>query len=90
MIYVPLCWVRKISKFGIFHIFADLMILASLIILTIFGIRELHREDREEYEYKAVNTDYFLSFVGMSIYAYEGVGVIIPVMDTCSDKKNYP
>ena len=26
----------------------------------------------------------------MSIYAYEGVGIILPVMDTCSDKKNYP
>ena len=67
------------------------MILASVIILTIFGVNYLHDPLRpKDYTYEPINGSLFLSFIGMSVYAYEGVGIILPVMDTCNDKKNYP
>ena len=37
-----------------------------------------------------LNTESFLSFFGMAVYMFEGVGIILPVMDTCSCPEHYP
>lgn len=36
-----------------------------------------------------VNTSTYLTFIGTSIFAFEGIGVILPVKEACQDTKNY-
>jgi proton-coupled amino acid transporter len=37
MIFTPLTWVRKISKFASFNIFADISILATIVVLIVYA-----------------------------------------------------
>lgn len=36
-----------------------------------------------------MNKRTYLSFIGTAIYAYEGIGVVIPIMDETKDKKSF-
>jgi hypothetical protein len=57
--------VRKIEKFALFHIFADIMIMAALIVITYFAIVTLKGHDWNfGPDIVAVNTSSFLSFIG--------------------------
>lgn len=37
----------------------------------------------------AFNNDNYLIFVGTAIYAFEGVGIVLPVKDACQNPQNY-
>ncbi len=37
-----------------------------------------------------MDSTYFLNMIGFSVYAFEGIGVILPVMDTCACPEKYP
>jgi hypothetical protein len=41
VIYVPLCWVRKIEKFAATHIFADALILITTIVILVYASIQL-------------------------------------------------
>lgn len=36
-----------------------------------------------------INTASFTDAIGFSVYSFEGIGIILPVMDITSDPKNY-
>ena len=38
----------------------------------------------------SINTSTFLNVIGFSVYAYEGIGVILPIMEIAEDKERYP
>lgn len=38
---------------------------------------------------QVINPETFLNIIGFSVYSYEGIGVILPVMDVTADKKKY-
>lgn len=37
-----------------------------------------------------INTKYFLDMIGFAIYCYEGVGIVLPVLDITANPKQYP
>ena len=43
VIYTPLCWVRRIEKFNATHIIADVLILATVIIIIVFAILRVNK-----------------------------------------------
>ena len=89
--YVPLTLVRKMEKFAFFHVFADIAILIGIITIVTYATMYLADNDwtfSEDVE--MINTRTFLSFVGMAAYTFEGIGIIIPVMETTSRPDLYP
>ena len=91
IIYVPLVFVRKIEKFAFFHIFADVAILVGLITITIYASMHLKDNNGEfSSDTELINTKTFLSFVGLASYTFEGIGIIIPVMETTSRPDLFP
>lgn len=89
-VYVPLCFVRKIQKFAFFHIFADAAILIGVTIIIIYASMELHKNGGFSNDVVLINEKTFLSFVGLAAYTFEGIGIIIPVMETTSRPDLYP
>ena len=89
LIYVPLCWVRKIEKFAIFHVVADISIVIGLTVITIYASIELKDHGFSDDE-ELINPKTFLSFLGLAAYTFEGIGIIIPVMETTSRPDLYP
>lgn len=89
LIYVPLCWVRKIEKFAYFHIFADLAIAIGLIVIIVYGTKNMVNNGFSK-DIEAINSKTFLTVIGLAAYTFEGVGLIIPVMETTSRPEIYP
>mmetsp|Transcript_4560 Transcript_4560/g.3066 ORF Transcript_4560/g.3066 Transcript_4560/m.3066 type:complete len:86 (-) Transcript_4560:611-868(-) len=81
--YTPLCMVRKIEKFNKSHIFADAMILITLIAILIYA--SIYAGDNGwATGMQAINGELFPDAIGFAIYSFEGVGVIIPLYDVCA------
>ena len=89
IIYVPLCWVRKIEKFAFFHVVADISIVIGLTVITVYASIELN-DNGFSHDEEFINTKTFLSFIGLAAYTFEGIGIIIPVMETTSRPDLYP
>ena len=41
-------------------------------------------------ELTPINTDLFANMISFSVFAYEGVGVVLPILDITEDPKKYP
>ena len=78
MVYTPLCWVRRLEKLNWTHIFAILIILATVVVIVVFTSIKGAKEGLGSIEF--INNETFLNVIGFSVYAYEGIGIIIPVM----------
>jgi len=87
-IYTPLCWVRKIEKFSSTHIFADLAIVTTAAVVLVYaGVHISDNGIGPEVEF--INPTGYLYVIGFAIYTYEGIGVVLPVMDLCEKKESY-
>lgn len=89
-IYVPLCMVRKVEKLAATHLFGDIMIIFTVIVIFVYaGIAVGTNGGFSAGEIKAINWELFPDAIGFAAYAYEGIGVIIPIQDITEDKENY-
>lgn len=91
--FTLLCWVRKIEIFASTHIFADCMILITLIYVIVCGgltIRKRNENDEPgpEKVKPIVSSGWAVGF-GWSIYSYEGIGIILPVQDVTKNPETY-
>jgi proton-coupled amino acid transporter len=77
-LFALLCFVRKIEVFAITHVFADLMILLALIILVYYGCLNLEKKGRNT-GVPFFNEKTYTDAIGFSVYAFEGIGMILPV-----------
>ena len=84
-IYVPLVMVRKIEVFAATHIFADIMIIISII--TIFGYAgaSLSKNGTQFKEIGWID-NLWADAIGFSVYTYEGIGVVLPIREVTADK----
>jgi solute carrier family 36 (proton-coupled amino acid transporter) len=90
-IYVPLVWVRKIEKFAKTHVFADIMIFATLVAcITYATIHDVRNNGFTTEGFKAFNPALWPDAIGFSVYAFEGIGIILPVYEITANKQDYP
>lgn len=74
---------RKIETLAPTHVFADLMILITVVTILTYVFIKL--SDHPFQPVPAVNTGTFLDAIGSMVYSYEGVGVIIPVYEVAEN-----
>mmetsp|Transcript_27267 Transcript_27267/g.19681 ORF Transcript_27267/g.19681 Transcript_27267/m.19681 type:complete len:200 (+) Transcript_27267:765-1364(+) len=89
VIFTPLCFVRKISKFAWTHVFADVMIFLVLISIMIYASFTLSHDGNQVKTVNMINWNLFPDSIGFAVYAFEGIGVILPIMDitTCNTEQ---
>lgn len=88
LIYVPLVMVRKIEVFAATHVFADAMIVITLIIIFAYAGMDISKYGTKFDSIKPVG-DLWADAIGFSVYTYEGIGVILPIQEVTADKKSY-
>lgn len=89
VIYAPLCLVRKIEKFSITHIFADALILITTIVILVYAT--MHVSDKGWGEgVTALNSATWLNMIGSAVYSYEGIGVVLPLLEVTQKPEMYP
>jgi len=86
-----LCLVRKIEKFAFTHLFADVMIVLTLIVVVVFGIMywQDHGGQINNPGIHFINPTSWYDAIGFSVYSYEGIGVILPVQDVTKNPETY-
>ena len=84
-----MCWVRKVEKFAFFHIFADIAIAIGLTVLTVYGVKEVVKNGIST-DTEVLNHKTYLTAIGLAAYTFEGIGIIIPIMETTTRPDLYP
>jgi amino acid permease len=85
-LYTPLAWVRKIQYFSAGYIIGNLMIILTVSVVSIYAIVKI-KKDGVGPEFQAVNDAKMWDMVGFSFYCFEGIGVVMPIMEQSRDKE---
>ena len=81
IIYAPLAWVRKLQYFSFGYIFGNVMILFTVIVISGYCITLLAKDGPKTDAFVPVNTTSLWYMIGFSFYCFEGIGVVLPIMD---------
>ena len=91
-ILIPMACVRNISKFAFTFLVGNVMIISTVIVVSVVMIMKL--VNREHHilgeNLLPINYDSYMAFVGFSIYSYEGIGVVMPIMQNCDCVDKFP
>ena len=87
-IYVPLVMVRRIEVFAATHIFADIMIIITIVTIFIYAGIDLNKEGIQMEGIEPVG-ELWADAIGFSVYTYEGIGVVLPIREVTADKDAY-
>lgn len=89
IVYTLLAWVRKIEKFSLAFIFGNFFILLSCTVIIIYCAKIIDERGPGE-GFIPMNYSLYWSMVGFSVYCYEGIGVVMPIMATCACPEKFP
>ena len=78
LIYVPLVMVRKIEVLAPTHVFGDIMIGITFVVIIGYASASLSNNGVKMEGIKPV-AQYWADAIGFSVYTYEGIGVILPI-----------
>jgi len=84
-----LVFVRRIEIFASTHIFADILIAVTVIVIMIYGAMKLKDRGSMLSTVPFFNTVSYADAIGFSVYGYEGIGMIMPVQDITANPESY-
>ena len=91
--YTPLSFIRNISKLSIPSMVANFFIMTGLVIVMVFTLKhlcvDLNFKPAEGVIY-GINLSRWTIFIGTAIFAFEGIGLIIPVQDSMRHPEKFP
>jgi len=89
LIYIPLSWIRKIQNFSITSLIADVFILIGLVYIICSDLFIISKEGSSN-NFSYFNSEKFPLFLGTAIFAFEGIGLIIPLQRSMKEPKKFP
>jgi hypothetical protein len=66
--------VRDLTKFAKYHLFADIVILITVVSVIVFAVIEAAENGWGNNAY-AVNPNSWVTMIGYSVFVYEGIGL---------------
>ncbi|KAI8365759.1 transmembrane amino acid transporter protein-domain-containing protein [Blakeslea trispora] len=86
---IPLCWVRKIAKLSPTAIIGDVFIAFGLVCVLYFSSAQIHDHGIGK-NLVMVNQNTFGLMIGTAIFSYEGIGMVLPIVNGMKDPKKFP
>jgi len=72
------------------HIFADVMIIITIIVISVYaGIAISDNGGLDTAGVQFINHKHWSDAIGFSVYAFEGIGVILPIREVTEKKDDY-
>jgi proton-coupled amino acid transporter len=88
-ILTPLACVRNIAKFSFTFLIGVLMILISFFVVSIFCFKEIYDSGHVAEGTQMFNSTNFSLAIGFSIFNFEGIGVVMPIMKRTKEPKKF-
>lgn len=92
-IFIPLSFIRNVSKLSLPSLLANFFVMGGLIIVLFFSFKQLAVESHmkpAEGVILGFNSNRWTMFIGTAIFAFEGIGLIIPVQDSMQHPEKFP
>ncbi|EGW32430.1 uncharacterized protein SPAPADRAFT_138769 [Spathaspora passalidarum NRRL Y-27907] len=89
-IIVPLSLIRDITKLSLSATLANFFIFSGLLTILYFIVYQLFMEGTGENIEYMFNQSEFSLFIGTAIFAFEGIGLIIPIQESMIYPNNFP
>lgn len=93
VIFIPLAFIRNVSKLSLTSLLANFFTMAGLLIIVFFIAKHLIVDLNmvpEEGIIYGFNSSKWSLFIGTAIFAFEGIGLIIPVQDSMKHPEKFP
>ncbi|KAJ1835998.1 hypothetical protein LPJ63_000626 [Coemansia sp. RSA 2711] len=86
--YIPLAWVRKIKQFAPFALVANACIMSGLGYVLLYDVGHIWSHGLADIvQYNPLR---FPLLVGTAVFAFEGVTLVIPVVDSMTHQEKFP
>lgn len=89
MIFMPLSLVRNITKLSLSSLVANFFIIFGLIMIIYYSLIDFIKQKGVASDVKFFNSDWSV-FIGVAIFAFEGIGLIIPIQESMIEPKKFP
>jgi proton-coupled amino acid transporter len=87
LVYVPLALVRKIKKFGVSSLVADVFILVGLGYIFVFGVSVIAENGAQPVTF--INLQSFPLFIGTAMFAFEGICLVLPIAESMKHPEQF-
>jgi proton-coupled amino acid transporter len=82
--------VRHIEKFAFTYVFADILIILTAITILVYAGLHIHEKKVWGEGVPLLNTSTWLTMIGTAIYSFEGIGMVLPILEVTEDQKQFP
>lgn len=90
LLFIPLSFIRNVSKLSLPAFMANIFILVGLVIVLMFSGLEIFNNGVKDSVEFVINKSKFSIFIGTAIFAFEGIGLIIPIQDSMKHPESFP
>ena len=91
LVTAPLCLIRRIEVFAFTFLIADALIVFTAGTIVVYGIMHLNDNGGQWGEgIELFNSNLWLTVIGSAIFSYEGIGVVLPIIEVTEDPKKFP
>ncbi|RCK63948.1 Vacuolar amino acid transporter 4 [Candida viswanathii] len=93
LIVIPLSLIRDITKLSLLAVLANVFIFTGLVTILYFMVYQWLGVDHGKFGPGIVyyfNKSEFSLFIGTAIFAFEGIGLIIPIQESMIHPNNFP
>lgn len=80
---------RRIEKFAFTYLIADILILFTVIVILVYSSIDAHNDGFSK-DIKLFNEETWLTFIGSAVFSFEGIGVVIPILEVTREPAKYP
>ncbi|EGZ10200.1 hypothetical protein PHYSODRAFT_523337 [Phytophthora sojae] len=85
-LYTPLAWVRRLEYFALTSLFADVLIVFGLVYILTYTVETLESAAPGEATWEYFNSQNWAMFLGVAVYCFEGIGLVLPTYDSMDDE----
>ncbi|SCU86171.1 LAMI_0D00738g1_1 [Lachancea mirantina] len=93
IIFIPLSFIRNISKLSFPSLLANFFVMVGICIVAFFIVKHISIDlafTPVEGIIMGFNSKKWTLFIGTAIFAFEGIGLIIPVQDSMKNPEKFP